>query len=77
MAHAGIYARNRRDLSESQASGKNYDKVLTVSQVKAKLNCSKTQVYDMINAGKLRSFRVGEKKGFRIYESDVEKVMTE
>lgn len=73
MAHSGVYARNRRDLENDGMVVKPVkDKVLTVMQVKERLNCSKAQVYNMITDGLLKSIKIGEKKGIRIKESDVD-----
>jgi excisionase family DNA binding protein len=77
MAHAGIYARNRRDLSDSKLSGNDSDSILTINQVSARLSCSRAHVYNMIESGRLPAFKIGEKRGFRIYERDVNHIMSE
>lgn len=76
MAHSGVYVRYGENQGKGSANQRN-SKVLTVSQVKNMLNCSKNHVYDMIKSGKLKAFRIGETKGIRVYERDVEQIKTD
>ena len=48
-------------------------KLLRVNQVAERLSVSRWSVYQLIQAGKLRSVRVCEKKGYRIEEAELEK----
>ena len=52
-------------------------KLLRVDQVAERLAISRTGVYQLIQAGKLRSLRVCEKKGYRIEEAELEKFVVE
>ena len=52
-------------------------KLLRVNQVAERLSVSKMGVYNLIHAGKLRSVRVGEKKGYRIEEAELEKFVVD
>jgi excisionase family DNA binding protein len=52
-------------------------KILRVNQVKDLLNCSRTHVYNLIDCGKLKAFRIGDRKGIRIYEAEVAKIIEE
>ncbi len=55
------------------------DKIFTVNQVREMLNCSHQSVYDWINNGQLKAFRLGAKgnknkynrKHWRIAEKDL------
>lgn len=43
-------------------------KIFTVAEAAEYLRCDNSSVYRMINGGRLRSIRVGRKKGLRITE---------
>lgn len=64
MAHSGVYVRYGKGQGSVEKSEKN--KLLTVNQVKARLSCSRTHVYNMIENGKLKAFKIGEIRGVRI-----------
>lgn len=51
-------------------------KLLTVQQVKGRLNCSRSQVYNLINSGDLKYLKLGVSKGLRITESDLNKFIS-
>ncbi len=64
MAHAAIYERNRPlDPDKGRA--------LPISVVAQRLECSVSNVYNLINSGKLPRTKVGAKKGYRVYEADL------
>ena len=44
------------------------DKLLYVSEVAERLNCSKPMVYSLINEGKLKGIKLGG-RGYRVKES--------
>ena len=48
------------------------DRLLNVEQARRKLNCHRTYVYKLLDAGKLRGFKLGIRKGYRIYEDSLE-----
>jgi excisionase family DNA binding protein len=51
---------------------------LTAKEVAKKLRCGRTTVYDLVQAGKLRSYRVGsgnKQPGIRIYAESVEEYL--
>lgn len=52
------------------------ESLLTVDQVRHRLSCSRSHVYNLINlgesAGGLLSFRVGSQRGLRVPEDAVE-----
>lgn len=48
------------------------EKPLRVTTVSERLNCSISYVYRLIDMGELKSFRIGFKKGIRVYPSDIE-----
>ena len=48
------------------------DKLLTVEQIHERLNCSRRHVYNLIEQGKLPGFRIGNKNGLRVRESNLE-----
>jgi len=67
MKHAAIYERNRpapKDPDKGRA--------LTISIVAQRLECSVSNVYNLINSGQLVRTKVGAKKGYRVYESDLD-----
>ena len=51
---------------------KTKDRLLNVEQVRQRLNCSRSQVYNLINLGDLPSLKIGGRKGVRIKESSLE-----
>lgn len=46
--------------------------MLTVKEVRARLNVGTSTVYDMIRAGKLRAVRLGKTKGVRVFPESVD-----
>lgn len=46
-------------------------KLLSVSVVARRLNCSEKNIYNLISCGELQCVRVGVKKGFSIPESEI------
>lgn len=70
MAHSSVYARNLKNKKVAEKP------VLTVKQVAARLNCSTRHVYNLINENSLKCFKIGVSNGIRVYESDLEKIMT-
>ena len=47
------------------------NRILNVEQVRQKLNCSRSNVYRLIDTGMIAAFRVGRQKGLRVKESVV------
>ncbi len=47
--------------------------VMTVSELAKRWNCSRKHVYKMRNDGKLQMFCIGESKGWRITDAEIEK----
>ena len=68
--HAFVYKRNRPDLKDADAA--RHDRLLNIDQVRRRLNCSKSHVYNLIQMGELPAVTLGTSKGKRVYESDVE-----
>jgi|GEM_PF-3049393 len=67
--HAFVYRRNRPDLQDgSQART---DRLLNIDQVRRRLNCSKSHVYNLIQAGDLPAVTLGASRGKRVYEAEV------
>jgi excisionase family DNA binding protein len=73
MAHSGVYSRYVKSGKENLCD----ESILTVKEVSKMLKCSKAHVYNMINNGRLSTFQIGEKKGYRVYNRDVERIMAE
>lgn len=48
------------------------ERLLDVQQVCRRLNCSKSHVYSLINAGELLCVKIGRVKGFRVPENSLE-----
>jgi excisionase family DNA binding protein len=71
MAHSGVYSRYGKSGTENLCG----ESILTVKEVSKMLKCGTTHVYNMVSSGKLSAFRVGDKKGIRIRESAVHKIM--
>lgn len=53
------------------------DRILNVEQVRERLKCSRTHVYNLINTGAIDAFRVGLQKGVRVKESVVQRFIEE
>ena len=53
------------------------DKLLRVSMIRDRLNCSPSHVYSLIKTGDLPAVKVGRRKGLRVFSSDVEKYLQE
>lgn len=68
--HAFVYRRNRPDLKNGDKS--RTDRLLNIDQVRRRLNCSKSHVYNLIQAGGLPAVTLGDSKGKRVYESEVD-----
>lgn len=75
MKHSMVYSRNRRDLGGSAQVLE--DKGLTVSQVAKRLGCGKSTVYNLLEAGKLVSYKIGMSQGIRVRESEVARYQKE
>ena len=54
---------------------KKRDKLLNVAQVTDILTCSRRHVYNLIAKGALPAFRLGERSGLRVRESEVDKFL--
>jgi excisionase family DNA binding protein len=48
------------------------DRVLNVEQVRKKLGCCRSHVYNLISMGEIQAFRIGNRKGIRVKSSSVE-----
>lgn len=46
-------------------------RLLNVVQVMERLNCSRSFVYKLVGAGKLKALRLGEVKGLRVTEKSL------
>jgi excisionase family DNA binding protein len=68
--HAFVYKRSRPDLKDAGSNPQ--DRLLNIDQVRRRLNCSKSHVYNLIQMGELPAVTLGESKGKRVYESEVE-----
>lgn len=73
MAQSGVYSRYGKSRENESKTIRN-GKALTVNQVKDRLNCSRSHVQNLISSGKLKSFRIGETRGIRVYESEIERI---
>lgn len=62
--HSNVYKRNVK-------KGPEKDRLLNVNQARALLNCSKSQVYNLRNEGKIKGFPIGREKGIRFPESSI------
>ena len=51
---------------------KTKDRLLNVNQVRERLNCSRSQVYNLINMGELPALKIGGRNGVRVKESKLE-----
>jgi excisionase family DNA binding protein len=72
-----VYQRNRPDLNEGSSKSNKPDRLLNIDQVRKKLNCSKSHVYNLIQCGELASVTLGKSKGKRVYESEVDRYVEE
>jgi excisionase family DNA binding protein len=70
--HAFVYKRSRPDLKDADK-----DRLLNIDQVRRRLNCSKSHVYNLIQMGELPAVTLGASKGKRVYESDVNTYLAE
>lgn len=48
------------------------DRLLTIEQVRERLQCSRKHVYNLINAGELPALKIGHKHGMRVRNSALE-----
>ena len=71
--HAFVYSRNRPDLQNTGQGRTN--RLLNIDQVRRRLNCSKSHVYNLIQSGELPAVTLGASKGKRVYESEVERYL--
>lgn len=71
--HAFVYRRNRPDLSDPVQPHPPADsgRALNIDQVRERLNCSRSHVYNLIQAGKIDAFRLGSRNGLRVRDSEV------
>ena len=65
-AHAAIYERNRPARLDPEKG-----RALSISVVAQRLDCCVSNVYNLINSGKLPLTKVGAKKGYRVFEADL------
>jgi excisionase family DNA binding protein len=70
--HAFVYKRSRPDLKDADK-----DRLLNIDQVRRRLNCSKSHVYNLIQMGELPAVTLGASKGKRVYASTVEDYLAE
>jgi excisionase family DNA binding protein len=77
--HAYVYRRNRPDLSDpvQPHPPADQDRALNIDQVRQRLNCSRSHVYNMIQAGKIDAFRLGSRNGLRVKESEVSRFVAD
>jgi excisionase family DNA binding protein len=73
--HAFVYKRSRPDLKNAEAG--RHDRLLNIDQVRRRLNCSKSHVYNLIQMGELSAITIGATKGKRVYESEVMNYLAE
>ena len=50
-------------------------RLLTVGEVAGALRCADQTVLNLIYGGQLRAFRIGPKRGYRVSEKDVERLL--
>ncbi len=48
-------------------------RLLNVAQVMERLNCSRSFVYKLVGAGKLKALRIGAVKGLRVTEKSLDR----
>lgn len=77
--HAFVYRRNRPDLKDTGQSPPppSQDPALNIDQVRQRLNCSRSHVYNLIQAGQLDAFRIGNRNGMRVRESEVRRFVAD
>ena len=51
------------------------DKLLRVSSVSKRFDCSISYVYRLIDLGELKAVKIGVKKGLRVFESEVSRFL--
>ena len=76
--HSFVYRRNLKDLDEparAEADEEN-DRLLNIDQVRGILNCSRSHVYNLIQAGELSAVTIGSVKGKRIRASDIDRYLS-
>ncbi len=73
--HSFVYRRNRPDLKSPEHS--RGDRLLNIDQVRRRLNCSKSHVYNLISSGELPAVTLGESKGKRVYEADIDQYLND
>lgn len=54
---------------------KKNDELLNWQQACAIIGCSRSYFYTLVNSGKLRAIRIGERKGIRVYKKDCHKFL--
>lgn len=72
--HSFVYRRNRPDLQE-EPGRPGPDRLLNIEQVRARLNCSRSHIYNLIQSGDLEAVTLGNSKGKRVYESEVDRYL--
>ena len=50
---------------------------VNVQQAREMINCSRQYVYQLVDSGRLRGFRIGEQKGIRIYTQSIRDFLAE
>lgn len=50
---------------------------VNVQQARELINCSRQYVYQLVDSGRLRGFRIGEQKGIRIYTQSIREFLAE
>ncbi len=53
------------------------DRLLNVEQVRKKLGCCRSHVYNLISMGDLAAFKIGGRNGLRVKESVLDKFLSE
>ncbi len=51
------------------------DRLLNVQQVRSRLECSRSHVYNLINQGEIPAIRIGVRQGIRVRESEVDRFL--
>lgn len=51
------------------------DRLLRVSMVRDRLNCSPSHIYSLIKTGDLPAVKVGKRKGLRVFSSAVDEYL--
>lgn len=55
----------------------NTDRLLNVEQVRSKLACSRSHVYNLIERGELAAVRIGTRQGLRIKQGEISRFLNE